>query len=401
MNMTIEQAAIVLNAAVEQMTGQAPLSTIETPEQFTSVATTAIRNGYDPILNTLSMMWGRTIYSYREYTAKYDSFRWDLERYGNAVRKLSPVADGMEEDESFTWPVGYDAEQTPPLGNGESVDMYRIHKPEVLQTNFYGTAPYQQHFTIFRDQLDTAFRSADEFARFNSMIMGERWNDRESFREGVARGLQANFIGGILAENDGYRVIHLLAEYNAQTGLELTATSVYQPGNFEPFMRWVYARIATIARMFSERSNLYQTIINGKQVLRHTPSDRLRIAVLSKGMDQIRSMVLSTTFHDSYLDNVTWEAINFWQAIKFPESINIKPTYTNTNGSVVEGGNAVTSNVVFGLIHDLDAFGYAYVNEWNAMTPFNTTGGFWNEDYKARIKTISDNTEKGVVLLLD
>ena len=401
--MSFSQAAAVLNGVVEQMTGQKPTAAITTPQDFVTVAQTALKGGLDPVLNAIAQLWGRTIFSYREYRGRYEGMRMELERFGNATRKLSVAAAGMEDDESYSWPVTYDAVNHPTnaLGNGQSVDMWTISKPDVLQTMFYGTAVWQQTFTIFRDQFDAAFRSADEFARFNSMVLQERLNDRESFREAVARGLQANFIAGIIAENNANRVIHLLTEYNTLTGLTLTAQTVYQPDNFAPFMRWLYARIATLARMFGERSEMFQTIVNSKHILRHTPADRLRIAVVSSALDQIGAMVKSDTFHSEYLDNATWEGINYWQSISDPTTININAVYTDTNGTVAQSQTATVNNVVFGFIHDKDALGYAYVNEWNATTPFNSRGGYWNEDYKARIKTISDNTEKGVVLLLD
>jgi len=403
--MSFSQAAAVLNGVVEQMTGQKQTAAITTPQEFVTVAQTALKGGLDPVLNAIAQLWGRTIFSYREYRGHYEGMRMELERFGNATRKLSVAAAGMEDDESYSWPVTYDAVNHPTnaLGNGQSVDMWTISKPDVLQTMFYGTAVWQQTFTIFRDQFDAAFRSADEFARFNSMVLQERLNDRESFREAVARGLQANFIAGIIAENNANRVIHLLTEYNQLTGLStpLTNQTVYQPENFAPFMRWLYARIATLARMFGERSEMFQTIVNGKHILRHTPADRLRIAVVSSALDQIGAMVKSDTFHSEYLDNATWEGINYWQSISDPTTININAVYTDTNGTVAQSQTATVNNVVFGFIHDKDALGYAYVNEWNATTPFNSRGGYWNEDYKARIKTISDNTEKGVVLLLD
>lgn len=404
-DMTISQAATVLNAIVSQMTGQSATAAITTPEDFVTVAQTALKGGYDPVLNTIAQLWGRTIFSYREYQGRYEGMRMELERFGNATRKLSVAANGMLEDESYKYPVTYDAVNYPlnPTGDGVAVDMFTIHKPDVLQTMFYGTAVWEQTFTIFRDQFDSAFRSADEFARFNTMVLQERINDRESFREAVARGLQANMIGAILDENDSTRIIHLLTEYNTLTGLgtPLTNQTVFQPGNFEPFIRWMYARIATLARMFSERSVMFQTVVNNKMILRHTPADRLRIAISSPAMDMIGSMVKSTTFHSDYLENATWEGINYWQSISDPMEININAVYTAANGTVAQASTAVNEPWVFGIIHDKDALGYAYVNEWNATTPFNSRGGYWNEDYKARVKTISDNTEKVAVLVLD
>lgn len=400
-DMTISQAGAVLNSIAEQATYQGTLTPIGTPEDFVSVAQTLLRMGTDPIINAVSQVWSNTMYAVRPYNAKYTSLEMSLDRYGNAIRKLSPIAREMIDDQRFTWPVAFDSTHTDnPFGNGESVDHYKISKQEVLQTNFYGTAVYSQRYTVFKDQFDTAFRSAEDFMRFNSMNLTERSNDKESYREAVARGLQANFIGGLIAENNANRVIHLLTEYNTATGLSLTAQTVYQPANFNGFMRWVYARIKTLARMMSERSEMFQTIIDGKPILRHTPSDKLRIALYAPAMEQINSMVLSDAFNDNYLKYAKYEGVNFWQSIATPDTINIEPVYTGSDGNPAKG-NAINQSHIFGLMHDLDALGYCYTNVWSATTPLNIDGGYWNTNEHSTIKTIQDNTEKAVVLLLD
>ena len=48
-NMTFDQAATVLNGIVQQLTGQAALTTIATPEDFVTVAQTALKGGLDPV----------------------------------------------------------------------------------------------------------------------------------------------------------------------------------------------------------------------------------------------------------------------------------------------------------------------------------------------------------------
>lgn len=400
---TISQAATILGSAVEQATGQKVITDIATPEQFVSVAQTALKTGYDPIINALSQIWSRSIYAVRDYTSPLTSLEMDLQRYGNALRKISPIAAKMQNDQRFIWPVAYDAtgHASNALGNGESVDMYKISKQEVLQTNFYGTAVYQQRYTTFKDQFDVAMSSADEFMRFNAMNMTERNNDKESYREAVARGIQANFIAAILDEGQNSRVVHLLTDYNTETGLNLSAQSVYQPDNFAPFMRWVYARLNVIARFMGERSQLFQTVINAKPVLRHTRGSDLRVALYSKAYEQMRTMALSTTFHDDYLKLAEFEGINFWQSIETPDSVNITPVYTGTDGAVKKASKAVEQAGIFGIMHDRDALGYCYTNMWSATTPLNIDGGYWNTAEHATIKTIQDNTEKAVVLLLD
>lgn len=393
-NMVINQVATVLNELVMQMTGQSTIEPINT-KNFVSVATTVLKDGLDPVLGHISQMWGRTIFASRDYRAPLNSLRMELDRWGNATRKLTPIAREMTDDDRFNNAI------TSSAMSGGSVDMYRINKQDVLQTNFYGEKVYQQDFTIFRDQFDTAFRSAEEFAQFNSMLMTERQNDRESYRESIARGLQANFIGAIVNEAQNDRVIHLLTEYKDQTGLsELTAQSIYTPENFAPFMRWVYARIKTLSRMMAERSQLFQTNIDGKKILRHTPADRLRVALYAPAMDQMESMVLSDTYHDNYLRYATFEPVNYWQSIETPDSISVNVSYTMPDGTAAEIEDVEQAGI-FGILHDVDAIGYAIVNDWNALTPFNPRGGYWCEYYHSTFRTLQDMTEKAVVLLLD
>lgn len=399
--MTISQASQVLNAINEQVTGSA-LAPITNNADFVSAGNALLLMGRDPILNALSQWWSRTIFAYRDYRSPLNALEMDLDRYGNAIRKLSPIARQMQDDESFLWPVAYNAEETPPLGDGKSVDMWEIAKQRVQQMNFYGTAVYQQRYTIFKDQFDNAFSSADEFGRFNAMNLTERNNEKEQFKENVARGLQINFIAALIDENQSGRVVHLLTEYNAATGINppLTAQDVYQPDNFAPFMRWVWARIKTIIRLMGSRSSMFQTVVNNDKVLRFTRPENMRVAILAQAYDQIETMVLSDTYHDDYLKGVTFESMDFWQSITNPAAISVTPVYTGTDGNI-KTGSAVTNGAVFGILHDKDALGYALVNSWSAVTPLNIDGGYWNESYHARIKTIQDNTEKAVVLLLD
>lgn len=401
-DMTINQAATVLTEVVKQATGQTVLASIATPEDFTAVAQTALKTGRDPIFNQISQMWTDTIFAVRPNQRPVSTLRMDIGRFGNAVRKLSPVAKQMVNDETFLWPVAYDSSKTgKELGNGESVDMWKIAKQETLETNFYGTFVYQQSYTTFKDQLDNAFTGPEQFARFNAMHMTERENDRVRYEEAVARGIQANLIGAIVDENKTGRVIHLLAEYNKETGLELTAQSVYQPNNYAPFMRWVWAKIKTTIRLMGKDSQMYQTVINGKPILRHTSPENMRVAIYAKAYDQMETMVLSDSYHDDYLKGVTFEAIPYWQSIDSPDSISITPVYTGTDGAVKKASANTEQDGIFAVLHDVDALGYCFTNVIDATTPLNTKGLYWNTDVHARCKSIMDNTEKAVVMLLD
>ena len=399
-DMVVHQASTVLNSLVAQATGQATL-TASTPGEFVSVAQTALKTGYDPILNAMSQMWGRTIFSIRPYTRKFKGMEMSLDRWGNACRKISVADQPVKDDERFTYPAGYDATQTPANGNGNSVDMFKLNKPDILQTNFYGQSVYENIYTVFRDNLDVAFTGPDEFMRFNSMVAQNRSDKLEQYRETIARGLLVNYIASILEENNTGRVVHLLTKYNDLTGQQLTSETVMHPSNFKPFMEFVYSKIANISRMMTERSEMFQTVINGKHVMRHTPPNKQKVYLLSYYMDMFDAMVKANTFHDNYLKYTDYEGVNFWQSIDLVDGILVKPTYTKTDGTVATGENAKEYSNIFGVIFDEDALGYAQVNAWNSLTPFNPVGGYWNDVDHVNFRTIQDMTEKGVVLLLD
>ena len=404
-DMTVKQAGAILSSLVQQATGQAVI-TPSTPGEFVSVATTALKTGADPVLNALSQMWGRTIFSTRPYNAMFSGLEMSMERWGNATRKISIADKAVEDDARFTYPVGYDADQTPATGDGKSVDMYALNKPDTIQTNFYGQAVYENSYTIFRDNLDTAFSDPAEFMRFVSMVGQNRADKLVQYRETISRGLLANYAGALLAEGQTSRVVHLLTEYNTLTDLALTAQTVYQPDNFAPFMRWVFSRVVVLSKMMRERSEMYQTVINNKHVMRHTPADRLKVYMYTPAMEQMTAMVNSVTYNDDLTKYADFEPVNYWQSIETPDSISVNPVYTTTTGAIAtktgqSGSAGIEQAGIFGLLFDEDALGYAQVNAWNQLTPFNAKGGYWNDFDHVNFRTIQDMTEKGIILLLD
>ena len=397
--LTFEQCSTVLNSLVQQATGRA--SVINTEADFISVAQTALSLGTDVIYNTLSNVLARTIFAIRPYSASMGGLEKSLPQWGAYMRKFNIVASDWKDDDAYKYPVTYDATETVPSGNGGSVDPWIINKREFIQTNFLGQSVFSDHYTVFEDQLETAFRNSEEFGQFISMITTDMSNKIELAKENLSRGLVANFIGGLLAENNSSRVVHLLTEYNTATNGSYTATSIMLPANFAPFMKWVYARIAGIASLFKEMSTRYQTTLNSKPVPRHTPYNKQKMYMLGQDRYQMDARVLADTFHDNYLKYADVETINFWQGIETPDKIIVTPTYTNTSGVVTTAGSAITKTGVFALLFDEDAMGWSMIHNKVIPTPINPRGEYRNMWYHMRLRCFSDNTEKGVVFLLD
>ena len=398
--LNFEQVSTVLTSIVKQATGQTVLTPTDTGS-FVSVAQVALRADRDSVMNAISNVLGRTIFSIRPYSAKMTGLMMDTFRWGAMMRKLSIVDSDWEDDPAFKWPALFDVSQVPPTGNGQAIDPWTIKKPDVVQTNFYGASVYFDEMTIFEDQLETAFTGPEQLGSFLSLIMTNLSNRLEKSNEELRRGLVCNAIASLIDEANTDRVVHLLTEYNTATGQSYTSISIYEPANFAPFMKWVYSRVAQITDLFTEMSTMYQTIIGGKNILRHTPYQDQRVYLYSPTRHDIDARVLADTFHDNYLRYADVETVNFWQSIKTPDSIDITPAYTSTAGVVYSPASPVTQSDIFGLIFDRDALGMTLLDQRVLSTPLNTKGLYRNLHVHCRQRLVMDNSEKMVVLLLD
>lgn len=387
--LTIDQVSTVLNAIVAQATGNSAIAAADTKD-FVTVAQTALLAGYDPLIGAISQVLSRTIFSVRPYTRKFKSLEADSITYGNHVRKLN-IADKAAQNDGRL-----------PLTDGVAVDQQQVSKPTILQTNFYGAQTYERQYTIFKDQLDTAFSSPEEFARFISMVVQNVSDMIEQDHEQFARMTVANYIGGVISgPNAANQVVHLLTEYNTATGLSLTATTVLQPANYPGFIKWAFARIAALSALLTERSEIFHTNVTGKPIQRHTPESEQRVYLYAPSKFGIESRVLADTYHDNYLSMAQHEAVNFWQAIKTPDTINVKPTFMKADGTLQTPTNAVVQANVFGVIFDREAMGYTTVNQWSSPAPFNAKGGYTNVFFHFTDRHWNDFTENGIVLLMD
>lgn len=387
-SLTFNQLSTVLNGIVSQATGVSNIAPTNTSE-FVSVAQTALKTGYDPIINAVSQVLSKTIFAMRPYTRKFRGLEVDNQMYGNIVRKINTVDKSFENDSRLT------------LTDGASVDQYTVNKPEVIQTNFYGANVYQKSLTIFRDQLDSAFSGPDEFARFISMIMSNADDMIAQAHEATARATIGNFVAGKV-KADTTSVIHLLTEYNTLTGSEFTSTTIYQPANFAPFMRWVASRVNSLCAWMTERTEKYHINLTGKPVMRHTPKADQRIYMYNPALEQINTMVKSNSYNADYLNMAYTEGVNYWQAVNNPDQIQVKPVYLNAaDGSLTTETENVTVSNVFGVIADRDAMGYTIVNQWSSPSPFNAKGGYTNMFWHFTDRYWNDFMENGIILLLD
>jgi hypothetical protein len=221
----------------------------------------------------------------------------------------------------------------------------------------------------------------------------------EQSRESMARMALCNFIAGKINAQNG--VIHLLTEYNQEISGSFTAVTIKDPANFPAFVKWVYARIATLTNLMTERSELFQIQVTGNELKRHTPFDRQKVYVLNWLMNNIDARVLADTYNYKFLELADVEAVNYWQAIDTPDTINVLPVVLQNDGTLDSPAAAINQTAVMGVIFDEEALGITVMDEFSGLTPMNVKGQYWNQYYSYLIRYYNDFTEKGIVLLLD
>lgn len=377
----------ILNSIVGQATGTTPLTLTHT-ENFVSIATTAQTISTDNLMNAISQTLSKTIFSIRPYEAKFKGLMKDEIHFGNHVRKLNIGDNDWEND------TRYDLE------NGKSVDDQVVSIPKILQTNFYGQNIYARHYTIFRDQLNIALSSEDEFQRFISMIV-QNCNDMiEQCHESTARMTLTNFIGGKV-KGDTNNVIHLVTKYNDVAGTTLTTDTVRQPSNFVPFIKWAFGYIGFISGMLTERSQKFHINVSGKEISRHTPQNKQKLYLFSEYLKDMDASVLSSIYNDQYLKWADHEQVNFWQSIDTPDGINVSASYMSSKGSIDTDDTGTATSNIFGVLFDEEALGITTCNQWASASRFNARGGYTNFWYHFNDRYYNDFTENGVVFLLD
>lgn len=395
-DLSFDQLSTVLTAITNQATGVNNIAPLDTAS-FVSVAQMALKTGYDPLTTAISQVLSRTIFSVRPYTRKFKGLNVSNQRYGNHVRKLLSIDKPFEDDDRLK------------LTDGESIDQYKVNKPKVLQTNFYGANVYQKSVTIYKDQLDCAFSSPDEFGSFISMVMQNASDMIEQAHEETARATINNLISGIYAaettegtgntmakSNGDKRAINLLSLYNLTNGGALEVNDIFKAANFESFVKFAFSTINTLADLMTDRNTLFSSQLTNYTVIRHTPKDRMKFYLYTDLVNKINSEVYSSVFNPDFLKLVDFERVNFWQSALNPSQIQNKPVMLNKDGTLNTVGAANIENV-FGVLFDEEAAGYTTVNEWSQPTPFNARGGYYNQFWHFTDRYWNDFTENAIV----
>lgn len=388
----------LVNEIVSQATGQKSIAVVDTTS-FVAVGAQLVGTqiAAENTLNAISTVLAKTIFSVRPYRGSLDIMRVSEQRWGAIIRKVIPLPTDAEKSNDYNTDV--DSDQ---LADGESIDMFKINNPKVIQLSFWGTKKLQAHITRYRDQLSMAFTSEAEFMSFIDCVMTEFFNSIERMNEGRSRLVLANAIAGTYAmsANTPSCVVDLTAEYNTKYDTAYTRDELLNE-HAESFLKFFVATIKKYSERLQDSTALYHANVLNKKILHHTPKALQRLIMYRPYFIDSETEVLPTVFNDELLRIADYEGVNFWQDPLTPEKVVCKPTYLKeSDATTIDASDTITIDCVIGLLYDEEFMGVCPQFDYSAVSPFNSAGGYWNEYYHWRFLNFTDFSENHILFIM-
>nr|DAI25613.1 MAG TPA: major capsid protein [Caudoviricetes sp.] len=405
-NLTYTQIAPLLTKMYNQYTGRTSAQYL-TFGQMQNTFKMGFDKEDDNLYQIIPTVLAKSIYAIRPYSRKFSGMVWDNQRYGNYIRKFTPIVNESEVDND-EWNINVE------LAKEEaSQDWKSGTKPvkyDVLLTIASGGQSFARKYTIYKNQINAAFDSEAGVASYFSMLMTEFSNIYEIDLENRSRAQLANLaiiladagkatptIGNMCKKE---QVFHALTKYNAETGLAMTAKTIMNPADFRPFMIWLSAEMKTLKENLAVRGTRFHGDFNGKVVNRHTEAADLRFYLVSKFGNYFEANG-SEFFHPEKAELGDYEKVTFWTDPSNPMQIK-----GDAEGVKIDGvtkftlSNQIVDNVL-GIMMDIDTLGIVPIDQWSALEPLNARFGFRNGWNHYTFKTPVDFTENAILILLD
>lgn len=410
-DLEVKQLSSIVNAIMSDATGKESNLVVHNNNEFVSVGTTALKVGYDPLINAISQVLSSEIfYTIREYAGKGLGLLVDNQAYGNHRRKLEIESDVFEDDQSYK------------MIDNSSIDDWKIKHVKPIQFNFYGQTAIQYKLpTIYTHQLDTAFSSIEEFKRFLSMIMLNATNDMTQKDEILEHNVLTSLMASTYIAGKPTQKISLLSEYNTAMGLSganaLTKANFKQADKYAHFSRWATARLKKLSSKMTERTLMYHQKFNSKRnlgqealILKHTPLSEQCLFLNENLFEEFRAMTLVDAFNKEELSLMNFKTINYWQNVTDGKElkIDIIPPVINADGEEVKDVattyatqlKALKNEDFVGVLFDKNACGITFVNERATTSAYNGAGEYYNMYFKKNARYYNDYCENCVVITL-
>ena len=396
--LTPVDAVYVFENAYKQATGRTDVDKIDT-SNFVAVAQTL--NNADPKI--LDNFWGqitttmiRTVIAVRSYTEKFNLTAVSNDVWGGYVRKLTFLYTPGEETRFNKTDINPDN-----LSDGDSVDMFKIKKCEVIGTYIFGRKTFQDYITIFDKQLSQYFNSPEDWAAFLSGMLIAFDNKQKKKSELWKRLTVVNKMAASINHGQGYNLVKMYNdEYdpvNRSFTKQLLKTK-YLPS----FASFFTETVKNLSDMLTEMSVMYhQNLDNFEDIDRFTPKPMQKMYIQSQWLNKVETNVFPNLFHEQFVElENNFEKVNYWQSMKKPFEIDIEPNQLDPATGKAVKGDRVKDVEILGCLFDMDSLFTSLDYKRSYSTPFNTGGEYRNLYFNWDFLSAQDDSENFVTLYM-
>ncbi|UWD53332.1 MAG: hypothetical protein [Bacteriophage sp.] len=390
--MTVQQIYTLMNTVTSEIMGKSDVvkedlsNVVDVGKELFS--NTDVDNYVKSLVNHI----GKVIFVNRPYTGNVPSMMMDSWEFGSVLEKIQ--ADIPQATENKSWE----------LTDGQSYDPNVFYKPTVSVKFFNSRVTFEVPMSFTEKQVKDSFSNAAQLNGFLSMLytavdksMTVKVDSlvMRTIDNMIAHTLHAEF-PAVTDDNysavSGTKAVNLLNLYNAKYNKTLTAEQAVTDPDFIRYASYIMG-------VYADRMGKLSTLFNVGKKERFTPSDMLKVVMLSDFEKAASTYLYADTWHNENVKLPTAETVPYWQGsgqdYSFDETSKIHVSITDGSSGTVE----VTAAGILAIMYDKDAMGVCNTDR-RVTTQYNAKAEFFNNFYKFDASYFNDLNENFVVFFV-
>lgn len=390
--MTVQQIYTLMNTVTSEIIGKSDVvkedlsNVVDVGKELFS--NTDVDNYVKSLVNHI----GKVIFVNRPYTGNVPSMMMDSWEFGSVLEKIQ--ADIPQATENKSWE----------LTDGQSYDPNVFYKPTVSVKFFNSRVTFEVPMSFTEKQVKDSFSNAAQLNGFLSMLytavdksMTVKVDSlvMRTIDNMIAHTLHAEFpavIDGNYSAVSGTKAVNLLKLYNAKYNKKLTAEQAVTDPDFIRYASYIMG-------VYADRMGKLSTLFNVGKKERFTPSDMLKVVMLSDFEKAASTYLYADTWHNENVKLPTAETVPYWQGsgqnYSFSDTSKIHVSITDGSSGTVE----VSAAGILAIMYDRDAMGVCNTDR-RVTTQYNAKAEFFNNFYKFDASYFNDLNENFVVFFV-
>lgn len=390
--MTVQQIYTLMNTVTSEIIGKSGVvkedlsNVVDVGKELFS--NTDVDNYVKSLVNHI----GKVIFVNRPYTGNVPSMMMDSWEFGSVLEKIQ--ADIPQATENKSWE----------LTDGQSYDPNVFYKPTVSVKFFNSRVTFEVPMSFTEKQVKDSFSNAAQLNGFLSMLYNAVDKSMTVKVDSLVMRTIDNMIAHTLhaefpaVKDDNYstvsgtKAVNLLKLYNAKYSKTLTAEQAVTDPDFIRYASYIMG-------VYADRMGKLSTLFNVGKKERFTPSDMLKVVMLSDFEKAASTYLYADTWHNENVKLPTAETVPYWQGsgqnYSFADTSKIHVSITNGSSDTVE----VSAAGILAIMYDRDAMGVCNTDR-RVTTQYNAKAEFFNNFYKFDASYFNDLNENFVVFFV-